>query len=279
MKKIILFITLSIILFNLVSAVPPFQFGSEVITKGLVIESPVYSTLKNSEDFHYNFHVFNATSGKLMDNTTTTCYFHLYDSTGDVIFSIYNVGMNGNEHTFSVTILGTNFTENTKGGFLTHCNTSDVGGFVSGGFYVTPTGFQLDEARAIFYMGMFGILIFIFIINLIIIPLLPSENNKDEEGVLMSINHLKYLRPILYVTAYLFLMSIIFVGSNLSLAYLGTTLLGNLLFKIFYIMMAFALPMVFIWFIYIFYSIFQDKKMKQYIERGIINEKIPEGKW
>ena len=273
MKKIILLLTICVLLFNLVGAIPPFQTGSTTLEQGLVIESPIYDVLKTNEKFTYNFHVFNQTSGLLMDNTTTDCYFHLYNADGSVNFSIDNIKMNGDKHTFQIEILSSNFTDHSKGGFLTHCNTSDVGGFVSGGFMITTTGFPLTIAKTLLCLGLFGIFIFLFIVNVGVIPFLPKGDNKDDEGELISINHLKYIRPILYVTAYLMIVVILFTSANLSLAYLESTLVGNLLFKMFYITFALAIPMVIIWFIFIFYSIFQDKKMKEYIERGVINDR------
>lgn len=135
-------------------------------------------------------------------------------------------------------------------------------------FEITGTGFEFDQPRASLTLGLFGILIFLFIVNVGAIPFLPKDDDRDEEGTLISINKLKYLRPILYVSAWFLLIAIIYSASNLALAYMGSTLLGGILFKIFQVMFALSLPMIVIWFIFIFYNFFQDKKMKQYIERG-----------
>jgi len=137
-------------------------------------------------------------------------------------------------------------------------------------FEVNGTGQELTQQKAILYVVLFGLLIFLFVVNLVVIPFLPSGDDRDEEGTLVSINQLKYVRPVLYVTAYLILTSIMFISSNISLAYLGTTLFGNFLFMAFKIMFALALPMTTFWFILIVYNVFKDKEMKGYLERGII---------
>ena len=193
----------------------------------------------------------------------------------------------------TITYLNVAMTENGYDYTYNYCNNSLLGDYfytvcsdtsatnkcATFSYGVTGTGQEFSLQRMWLSLGMLGLVVLLFITNLIVIPLLPNKDNTDEEGTLISINKLKYIRPILYVTAYLLLMSIIFIGSNLSLAYLGTTLLGNLLYKIFYIMAAIMPLMLVLWFIYIFYNIFQDKQMKDYIERGIIGEKIPDGRF
>jgi len=165
------------------------------------------------------------------------------------------------------------------------CNTSLIGrydvrgkGDLSGTdtsfatwFDVNGTGYELTQQRTFIYLGLIGLLIFLFVVNIIVIPMLPSDNNRDEEGVLISVNQLKYLRPILYVTAYFLLMSIIYTSSNVALAYMGTTMFGSFLFMIFKIMFALALPMVFVWFIYLLHQAVTDKELKKGLERGIVS--------
>jgi len=184
----------------------------------------------------------------------------------------FNIGMTKNGVDYNYTYCDT---DSIGVGYYT--TKGDKGGDVSTerlNFEITGTGFEFNLQRTFLSFGMLFILIFLFIISLIVIPKIPSGNKEDDYGNLIGISKLKYLRPILYVVAYLLLMSIVFTGSNLSLAYLGTTLLGDLLYKIFYVMMALALPMLIIWFIFLFYNIFQDKKLKEYIERGLINERL-----
>ena len=50
----------------------------------------------------------------------------------------------------------------------------------------------------------------------------------------------------------------------------ASSLIGTMLFRVFQVMMALALPFVVVWVIYILNSIFQDKEMKRALERGII---------
>ena len=152
----------------------------------------------------------------------------------------------------------------------TFCNTSDIGEYIVNGvgdpngietswtynFFITGTGYEFNLSRSILSLGLFGLLILLLAVNVGVIPMLPKDDNRDDVGNLVSINKLKYLRPILWVSAWFLLISIMFAGSNIALAYMGTTLLGDILFKVFQVLFALSTPMVVIWFVYIFYSIF-----------------------
>lgn len=165
---------------------------------------------------------------------------------------------------------------------ITYCNTSEIGIYQVNGFgdeggtqgawnyylEITGTGYKFDNPKALLYIGLLSILIFLFVVDLVAIPMLPSKDNYDDEGTLLSINQMKYIRPILWVVAWFLLMAVIFTGSNVALAYMGETLIGDILFKIFQIQLALSLPGLVLWFLFIFYNIFQDKEMKKYIERG-----------
>jgi hypothetical protein len=136
-------------------------------------------------------------------------------------------------------------------------------------FEITGTGFEFTESRSIFYIALLVLLVFLFVLVLTFIPKLPSGNDTDEWGMLMSINHLKYLRPVLYLVAWGLMLGVLFTSSNIALAYLGTSMFGNLLFALYTIMMWVSIPGIFIAFIFIFVSIFRDAEIKKMIERGV----------
>ena len=136
-------------------------------------------------------------------------------------------------------------------------------------FEVTSTGTELTTPKAIIYSVLFLILIFLFVITIFGISALPQSNIKDEEGKIISINNLKYLRAVLWMFEWMLLIAIFFISSNLAFAYLGKELFANILFTLFNICLALTPVIVILWFIWIFVRIFQDKKMKGLIERGI----------
>jgi len=136
-------------------------------------------------------------------------------------------------------------------------------------FTITYSGNDLDTQKAILYLGLIAILTFLFILVISSIPKLPSSDVVDEEGIILGINNLKYLRPILWGIAWILLLGIMFVTSNISIAYLPTAMFGDFFFLIYRIMFLLTLPMVIIWFVYIIIKLFRDKEMKKMIERGV----------
>ena len=97
---------------------------------------------------------------------------------------------------------------------------------------------------------------------------MPSKDARDEEGAILEVSNLKYLRTILFVVGWMLLMAMTFIGANIGFAYLGSTLVANILFDLYQIMMLLTLPMVVIWFLWIFVKIFRDKEMRNLIDRG-----------
>ncbi len=152
-----------------------------------------------------------------------------------------------------------------------------MGGTSVGYFEVTGTGYELTPARAGTYSIIFGLLIFIFITIMLGITKLPDGNDTNENGQLMSINNLKYLRGVLLLFEYLLVVGMVYLSSNLSFAYLGEQLFAKVLFTIFTIMSYMILPIIIVWFVWIFAQIIDDKRMRRLIEHGIYEGKG--GKW
>jgi len=136
-------------------------------------------------------------------------------------------------------------------------------------FEITGTGFEFNQSRSFFYIGLIILLIFLLLITVFGIYVLPSKDETDDFGLLISISKLKYLRSILFVVAWGFLLSIVYTSSNIALAYLGSEMFGQLLWSIYQMMFWLTLPGVFIWFLFIFVQIFRDRETKRLLDRGI----------
>jgi len=184
---------------------------------------------------------------------------------------VSNTSMTNNDDgIFNYTIAGDNL--NTLGKYnwdMFCCDGSDCGE-AHGNFLVTKTGVELSQDKAMIYLGMLALLILMFISVCIASIFLPSGNNKDKnEEYFISINNLKYLRPIFYAVAWGLLLAILFTSSNISFLYLETEMMGNLLFASFKVMFAMTLPLFVVGFLFILASAFRDVEMKKLIERGV----------
>lgn len=133
-------------------------------------------------------------------------------------------------------------------------------------FTINGGGKTLTTSDSILYIGSLFILIFLFILTTRAITQLPNGKVNDEE--LFSTNHLKFVKPILYVVAWGLLLCIMYVASNFAFAFLNTELLGNVFLMLYKIMLGLSLPMVFFWLVWLFVRIYKDKEFKRMIERG-----------
>ena len=235
MKKLLIILMMGMMLLTLVSA--------ETSSLGNIEQGSCIDLYQTCDDCSY----VNLTSIKYPNGTIET----------------FNLAMTKVNQDFSY-----NFCNTTQVGDYSYTVAGDKGGVFSTEVIEFSVN-KLELPTMLLYFFSLGLLIGLFILTLLAIPKLPSEDNYDDEGILISINQLKYMRPVLYMVGWMILIAIVFTGSNMAIAFLGTNLLGNILFTIFQIMFALTLPGVVLWFIFIFYNIFQDKKMKGYIERGM----------
>lgn len=171
---------------------------------------------------------------------------------------------------FSTTILKGNFTKVSDNYAYTYdCGNSaeSLTGRIT--FGITYTGGDLDGSSVSVYIIAIIILFILFGLFLFFSTRLPNKDAMDEQGSILQVSNLKHLRTILYGVCWAILLAIVFIISNITLAYLPTTMIGDLFFAVYKIMFwltIIALPM---WFIWIFVGIFRDKEVKRMIERGV----------
>ncbi len=165
----------------------------------------------------------------------------------------------------------------------TFCNTTLLGEYIVNGFgdpdgektiwnydlEITPGGFKSTSAQSILYIGLLAILVFVIFASFFAMNLLPTSNTKDEEGKILSINYLKYLRLPLWMFVYFLFIAIIFLSSNISRAFLQEQMFGNLLFSIFSILLALSPVVIILILISFFVRFFHDRKFQRLLNRGM----------
>jgi len=176
--------------------------------------------------------------------------------------------------TFNFSINAGNYTE--KGLYCHNIECSDGVSFNTGAecYQINYLGKELTPSQALAYLGLLAILILIMIGTFIGIGFLPNQNQKDNEGKIMSVTYLKYLRLPLWMFIYFLAIGIIYLASGIGRAFLNDSGFANLLWVIFVMMFGLSpliITIVVLWFLYKF---FEDKEFKKYLNRGI----FPEGK-
>lgn len=153
----------AIFLMAMISAQPPFQQSD--LTTGLVIESGYPLGHPLNTDYYLHAHVYNATSGLLI-NTDLTCFYHFY-----------NHQINGGEHIqigsmtsygagYNATINGSLINQSGEYSALIWCNSTDAGGFLQYSFDATESGVELTEGRSLLIIGLLTLLVFLLFISL-----------------------------------------------------------------------------------------------------------------
>lgn len=198
--------------------------------------------------------------------STTKCNVTVLDS--DNIALVTEQAMSYNPSSiFNYTL--TNTTDIGDYSAVYYCQSPSSSGFYTDTFTISASGENVTTGKGVLYIGLTGLLIFLFLITIVGIFKIPSKNETDDYGNIMSISKLKYIVPVLFASAWGLLLSIVFTGSRIASIYIGDTGLGNILLGIFRVMVGLTVPMIVIWFIYIFVSIFRDRQVKNMLERGI----------
>lgn len=141
-------------------------------------------------------------------------------------------------------------------------------------FTINYGGEEISSGQGLLYGSLFLVIIFFFAITLFGINQLPDRNQQDEEGKIISITYLKYLRPIGWMFEYILVVAILYLASNLAFVYLNEQLFASILFVLFRISFAMAPIIVIVWIAWIFVQMFHDRHMQNLLNRGF----FPQGK-
>ena len=274
-QKIILAAIFCMVLLShaqLVSAVQTQIFN--FFDNGFVIIGNDGYTIEKNQDHTFNFFVHNKSNGISLSNETINCTFYLANSSGEVILTI--PATYESEGYWSALVKGGNLSEVGSYFYGIMCINSEasIGGTFAGTLYSTYHGDEINSGKGLLYLALFIVLVLFFILIMYGITKLPSSNARDEEGRILSINYLKYLRPVLMFTEWMILIAILYLSSNLAFAYLTEELFAQVLFTLFKICLAITPIIVVLWIVWIFVKIAEDKKLNEMIRRGIFPERL-----
>lgn len=167
-KNLVLVLLLGIFLISFISfasAVVPFTPQEK---GGLSIEFQKIASLKQGEDHHFHFHVFNETN--FIMNDTGECKLTLTDEKGNHL--VYNQNLlyeEMSENGWGINISAGNFTTNGEYSLIVKCNTStNQIGFLSFGFDVTTNGHHLPSSSVIVFYSLIFIIIIVGLLSILL---------------------------------------------------------------------------------------------------------------
>ena len=206
-------------------------------------------------------------------NLTVSCEnFNCANLNVTILYPNSTIFINNQQMDNNVYYAKYSFTPSVKGEYVYYL--FDGGNYSDGKIEVTYTGKTINSAQAILYSAFFFILVFVFIMVIFGIQQLPSDNERDEEGKILSITYLKYLRNVLWFFEWMLFIGILYISSSLAFAYLHEELFAQILFTFFRISFGITPIIVIVWMIWIFVRMFHDKQMQQVLNRGM----FPQGR-
>lgn len=199
-------------------------------------------------------------------NNCTYCNFTRVMYGGENIFENIEATKDGTHYYFIIG--GGNITEKDTLTYCYDCGNSAASETGCIDVPLTHTGHHLTTQTAILYLGFIVFLIFIFVLLLLSLSHLPKDV-RDEEGFMLEVSKLAYLRPVVIGLCWILLTSIVYIASNIAIAYLDTGLLGSFLFWVFSFMFLSNLVILPLMVIRMIQRITLSKEMMGLIERGV----------
>ena len=241
-KKIIIFIILVLAVIGTISlvngeSIGEFQLGEDV---------QIFQTCNNCTYCNFT---------RVMGLNNRTILSNLIGNVDDTYF-YYNID-------------GLNFSDVGEYSYCYKCGNTVESSTGCLEFEITYTGGDLTLEMSLLYLGSIIFLIFLFVVIILLATQLPSSDTQDEQGAIVQINTLKHLRPILYSIDWLVVLAMLFLLSNITIAYLPTSMFGGLFFSLFTILFWVTIICVPMYWIWIFTNIFKDKEYKRMMERGV----------
>jgi len=246
MKKIILLLILGIFFISFISAQDPRFIGKQNVHLN-IWDTCTFGDFPCSDNFHCNFTIENPNQ--------------------EII--VLNEGTTRNQTVYNYTILGSLNSELGLYKVDNYC--SDYAGNNGTGqfFYkITRTGKEVTQAQGLIYIIILGASFIIFLLCLIGGITIPWKNPRNDEGSIIDISYLKYLKVISYFFSYILFVWILNLLVGISGNYLELGMAYSLFRFLYVLFIILMFPIAFstVWILFVWYI--TDKKIRKDLIRG-----------
>lgn len=240
------------ILLPIVFSAPPVSQVQQ-FTEGYVIKVPMTEILPKNQTIKFNFHVYNISTGMPIASGLT-CYFHLYNSTGNHIYESPIITTIDHLFDYEAKVDKGNFTKPGYYSYVFQCNSTSLGGYVENLITVTPNGEIPGTSVSLFYITLLFIIIFLFVLIVILF--------FNIESLIMRVTSISL--------GYLLLVAISFIAWQMSDNFVwSSTYMTRFFYLLFQILMFGALPLFLGFFAWYFLSLMKIKEIQDLINKGI----------
>ena len=178
--------------------------------------------------------------------------------------AISNKPMTASGYSFNYTFCDTN----TIGSYVYSYNDNDGDVYVND-FSIQPQGEVTSTAGGLIYLTLFVFMIAIFIFLSYTWKNIDGDNQRNEDGEIVSINYKKYLKIFIFMMAYVCVVALAYFSWNISYGILHFEEMSSLFYRIFRGLFIAMFPLMVIIIIFAVVKFFKEKKWEKYIDRGL----------
>lgn len=136
-------------------------------------------------------------------------------------------------------------------------------------FTVTPSGDELSPGQGMLYLGVFIVSLFIFFLALYGAINIPWTNERDEEGYILNVSKLKYVKIFLMVFSYTIGILITFLLYNITWGYFNFNVASNIFYVFYWLLISLFFPIIVVALLMVVIMFVNDSKLHEAIQRGI----------
>lgn len=160
------------------------------------------------------------------------------------------------------------FTSTSEIGHYTICGECDTTPWCAG-MKISSTGTSLLTSQAILYFIFLLVSIGLFILCLYYAVKIPWKHQRDDEGQVIGINDLRYLKLFLIPISYLILMFILGLLRSITANFIPELGVSGFFEWTYWIMLSFMYPLIIIAFLVGIITFLNNKKLQRAIQRGL----------
>lgn len=257
----IFLLVLTVFLIPLISSAP--QQSIIITDRGVDIVHPETIYHKQGNDLEFNFWTYNSSDGATLTNTSLNCTAHIINSSGFNFYRLSNQADANGLITYgkgsplcvdcwTAIIPAENLTSQLYS-YQIKCQGTDISGYATGFFEVNPTGKDFSVSISIFECLFLFYILFLFIITA---TKIFHSNSKIEVILFCCIS-------------YFLLLILSYLSWKLSENYLfNMEWIINFFYITFMIVLICMFPLIIGIVIYLFFSIFNEKRIKELTDMG-----------
>lgn len=136
-------------------------------------------------------------------------------------------------------------------------------------FDITPTGDEPSTAQGIIYVAVLAMGIFLFILITYGAVKIPFHNKRSDEGYILGINDLKYVKIFLIAMSYMALMWVFYMAHGVANNLLFLNVAGKLFYGVFRFLLGFLFPIIVVTLIIGIVAFVGDKKLVKRLGKGL----------